>query len=475
MVTKTVGAASLAIAVVIFSLGFIASSYNNARNDFERKEVVVTKPAPAVEPGESEVTSSFCEEFVTYTVPPKGSRINSLWRVTEEMYKGRGYMYRLIAEDNNIKSPYVIQPGQVLRIRMSLCNLTEIPKVQKVVRPKSPPRARVTYHHHPSHPKEKEKVRTIVPPPAPEPAPVAETPVVVVPAPEAVPPTPTTAPAPPVPSPRRTEEGVILPEPRLDPVPRIDLGRTLPQEVEVKLPLLTPGSAWNSFGTNPVESHNWTNQFHVDQGAILGRPLGLSLEPYVAVNATQDTGGFSWNNKVKVEGGLKVVKPFPHGVMNVSLAYASEHRENETRSGPSLSHDGWFGWDQPTRKGEVDFSVKPGSVWWIVGNVSPFEKNNVIGLARAEQGITIAKAKGVSFIPLGWAQAGFDTQDKPWNNRYTVGGGLKMSIPWNTRVVGLQGGYECTRNYDKSITTASTCGPTVKADFWTGWRKLGGK
>lgn len=481
--TKTFIAKITVLGIDIFLLGFITCFWWHGRSEQVEPVQITVAPAPAV--AKTQVVTTPACESKTYTVPPKGDRINSLWRVAEQMYSGRVYLYPLIAEVNGIEAPYVIHPGQVLTIPMSLCDLSQLVKAPVestrrtgVARVSSPVTmqkpAVVEVPTGSSSAPASAPVQVAQTVPAPTTAPVASAPAIATPAVVPTPAVSETAPAPA--SVAQTSNTVVS---SVAPVrPRLEVQQTL-GHVKPDLPLLTPGSTWNSFGTTPVESGNWINQFHFDQGIVLARPAGLNVEPYVALNVTQDSRGFSWNNKTKVEAGVKLAKPLSHGVMNVSLAYASERREavdgrpSETRSGLTLFHDAWFGWDQPTNSSQRNyFSATPGTVWWVVGNVSPFEKGNVIGLARAEQGVTAVKAGGISFIPTAWAQAGFDSKDNPWNNRYTLGGGLKIAIPWKTGTIGVQGGYECTQSYDQVASTSATCGPAVRMDFWTGWRRV---
>ncbi len=469
MMRKKIG---LIIALLAsLGLGFLFCHMWWSRTPVPKQVTVVEKPAPAVvQTPQKEAVITACVD-TSYTVVPK----DNLWKIAKKVYGGRAYLYPLIAEVNGIEFPYVIQPDQVLKIPMNLCNLSGLPKAPaktKVVSKK----ASSTKAEVPPTPAPKPVETAVV---VPVPAPPVVAPVQASPAPVVV---PAPTPSPVVPAPAvASNEGVLIVDPPAK--PNFVTVQAPARVAEVSTPLLTPGSIWNSLVTNPIERGNWVNYFHVDQGIILGRPMGVAIEPYVALNVTQDSKGFQWNNKAKAEEGLKLSKPLANGFINVSGAYATERREetgsrpSETKSGLILYTDGWLGRDQPTNSsGNNFFSNTPGSVWWVVGNVSPFEKGNIIGLARAEQGITAVKVKGVSLIPIGWAQAGFDTQNKPWNRRYTMGGGLEVDIPWNTGVVGFQGGYECTRNYGEKITPSSaTCGPAVRLDFWSAWRKIGGK
>jgi hypothetical protein len=236
----------------------------------------------------------------------------------------------------------------------------------------------------------------------------------------------------------------------------------------------------------PIEPNNYVNYFHIDQGFILGRFGKIDVEPYVAVNATKDTKGYQWNNRAEGEVGLKLVRPFKQGMVAVGGAYASEYRfsakgvRSQNRSGPIGFASTWFGWNQPTPHSAERkfFSSLPGSTWANIGNISPFEKGNVIGLGRIEQGVTLTKIGRVSLIPQGFLQVGVDSDKKPWNNRATYGGDFKLAIPWKSGTVDFQAGYECADQY-RGVRTPGTptsmCGPAFKVNLWTGWRIKGGQ
>jgi hypothetical protein len=297
--------------------------------------------------------------------------------------------------------------------------------------------------------------------------------------------TTTTSTTPPTQVPPSSQEGFVVPKPTE--APRSSSVTTNASSLplaEAPFVRTAPGSIWDSFGRSPIERGNQVNYFHIDQGIVLGQVGGMDLTPFVAFDATRDSQGFAWNNKTRSQAGLKLVKTFGKGVVDFGGAYAVEKRQEvrnvpaETKSAWIGFTTGWFGWDEPTRKeGEGLFASHPGTAQWYAGNISPFEYRNLIAVGRVEQGVAVAKAVGVSFVPLVWGQAGFDSQNKPWNNRYIYGGGLKVALPWSRGVGDVQGGYECARTHDNHGVPigSSMCGPTVKVDIWTGWRKkIGG-
>lgn len=472
---------SISTLVIGILLGFLAGHYGCTKSKpISVKQVKVATPAPAVVATPTPITVTVatpaCKDR-DYTVKAG----ESLWRIAKREYND-GSLYTKIAEASGVKNADLIHPDQTLVI--PCYDEKNDNKVVNVGKPVSPTKVRRTnasnLHVTKATPSGETKSQN--------------TTVVMVMAEEAKPTVTSTQPVAPVAEPAKVAPEVVTPQTvqvweekasasdgqvqvasaTAQPAVQFSQGPVATAD----LSLLRPGSAWNSLGTTPVEDGNWVNQFHLDQGIVLTQVGGVLVEPYVALNATVDTEGYTWNNKAKVEAGLKLSKPLPHGVVNMSVAYANERREKEMGSKSNLIfyNDAWFGWNQPSaNKGDSSMTL-PGTIWWVMGNVSPFEKNNVIGLARAEQGVTVAKIGKVSLTPTGWGQAGFDSQDKPWNNRYTLGGGLKVSFPWRTGVLGIQGGYECTRYHGKAaVSSSATCGPAVKVDVWSGWRNISGR
>ncbi len=465
--------------VVVFLAGIVAGYFlwkceaiSTTVQAAEVKEVVKATP----EPVKKEVVSApVCEERQYTTI--KG---DTLWGIANKQYGGRAYLYQLLAEKNGVKNPNLILADQKMVIPCCLCDLPALESSKSVAKVSTVAR------------KENKVARAavstpaIVPPPAPVVVPVAPVAPASTPAP-AVAPVPAPAPTVQAPVPPK-ETAVVIPAPAQTKVPVAtaptpSFEKTQSTKSDTPFVRVAPGSTWNSFGFSPIERGNKVNYFHADQGVILGElPGRVQFEPYVAVNATKDTKGFSWDNKVKAEAGVKLVKAFPLGMLSVGTAYASETRKgdvgNDTKSGLTAYTEGWFGWDQTTPGTRTSlFSSLPGNSWFNVGNTSPFEKGNVIGVIRAEQGVTMVKTKRLSLIPDAWGQVGFDTQGKPWNNRYLYGGGMKMTVPWSSGVLAVRAGYECAKEYGNNATSSSAmCGPVVSADLWTGWRKkMGGR
>jgi hypothetical protein len=264
----------------------------------------------------------------------------------------------------------------------------------------------------------------------------------------------------------------------------------------VPQPKMLVWSMWNTLEENPIEPGDKVNMFHADVGIVIGRIKKFQFEPFIAIDGVKDIPkGYSWNNRFKAQVGFKVVRPIAirptiSGMVEFGVSFASETRfrsgglPSQTKAGEILFFNGWFGHDMPTRhatKRKFFTGALPGTYQWWAGTLSPFEKDkgrfaNFMGTIRLDQGFTLAKLGGVSFIPTGRFQFGFDTYGNPWNNRYTYGGGLKVAFPWKSGIMDFQGGYYCATQYvGTPVAGGSRCGPGFGVNFWTGGRKkLGG-
>jgi hypothetical protein len=230
----------------------------------------------------------------------------------------------------------------------------------------------------------------------------------------------------------------------------------------------TPGSVWNTFGTSPVESGNVVDMFHVGQGVIVGHVGTVEVVPYVAFNASTDSQKLSWNNKIEVEGGVKLNKNFENGYVDLGIAYGTERIYTETDSFKStivMSSSGWFGY-QASNKYDT-----PGTVMWELGNNSPSDESNTIGEIRVEQGYNFLKGIRSSAGIVGWGQLGFDTQNRSWNNRAITGGGFRLTIPTKNSNTNITFGYECISTFSDGT---NLCGPTIELDVWAGWKNIKG-
>jgi LysM repeat protein len=239
---------------------------------------------------------------------------------------------------------------------------------------------------------------------------------------------------------------------------------------ELDYPATLPGSFWVVAGNlSPIEMNNQMLSEHLEQGLTLWRDGKNSIVPYVSVDATSDSKGYDWNNKLTLAAGMKYIRGLPHGVVQVGAAYASEQRFKSANDNSQLMgfSSYWFGWQPLTSVSDCEHCpIFPGSSWGIVGNVSPAEHNNVIGLLYAQQGVRIGKLKRVSIVPYFETTLGWDSQDKPWNNRRVLGGGIKGAIPVGSSIINIGGVW---RDEYRWLNKQRASGWTVYVDLWSGW------
>jgi hypothetical protein len=212
-----------------------------------------------------------------------------------------------------------------------------------------------------------------------------------------------------------------------------------------------PGSAWSVLGNvSPVEKGNLISSSYVEQGINIFTKDFFSVIPYVSLSPTFDTKGYDWNNRLVSNVGLKLAKRFDNGMVSVSGGYANETRfkSGDSDGAPFVRADTWFGW-----KGE-DHKY-PGSVWGVVGNISPVEHGNVIGVVHVEQGVVAHRFdNGATLVPFVEATITRDSKKYDWNNRQVLGAGLKLNLLYQNE-------------HRKSGASAKSVSLAVK--FWFGW------
>ena len=234
----------------------------------------------------------------------------------------------------------------------------------------------------------------------------------------------------------------------------------------------TPGSIWDSYGTIPVENDNWVNQLHLDQGivtAIIGNVWEVT--PYAAINIMNNSKGYYWEDTSEIEGGVKLVRHFDSGVIDFGVAYGNEYIKNITPSSYSslmFFTDGWFGYNSFGR------DDTPSSIWWTVGNVTPFEGDNIIGLARVDQGYNFYQQNNIALGVAGWGEIGFDTRGYFYNNRQIIGIGLRASTSGKHGSAIVTVGFECFTGQSVAGQSISSngCGPAINLDLWDGWNNM---
>ena len=189
-----------------------------------------------------------------------------------------------------------------------------------------------------------------------------------------------------------------------------------------------PGQGWTSIGNqSPIEHNNFYLQSYVEQSAAVYSTFSgsVTVTPFVGMGLVLDTKGYEWNNKVLPRIGVKVNKYFRKGVVSVGSAYAYEDRfKSFNSSGMTVFVQDWFGW-QPVADKSSRF---PGSTWMEVGNLSPVEKGNILGLGYVTQGVVAKRFSRATLIPYFEATVFHDSKGFDWDNRANVGGGVKAAF-----------------------------------------------
>jgi hypothetical protein len=195
----------------------------------------------------------------------------------------------------------------------------------------------------------------------------------------------------------------------------------------------------------------------------------ITVTPFVGLGLVLDTKGYGWNNKIQPKVGVKVNKFFGKGVVSLGSAYSYEDRFNGFhRSGLTIYAQDWFGW-QPVAEKASRF---PGSSWMEVGNLSPVEKGNIIGLGYISQGIVAKRLSRAVLVPYVEAMVFHDSKGFDWENKANVGGGVKAIFPRNGIYTEIGAAYLHENRFQSG---QSAGGLSVFTNFSFNWNLLGRK
>ncbi len=233
-----------------------------------------------------------------------------------------------------------------------------------------------------------------------------------------------------------------------------------------------PGQGWTSIGNlSPIEHNNFYVQSYLEQGAAVFSTYSgsITVTPFVGLGLVLDTKGYQWNNKIQPKLGVKVNKFFSKGVVSVGAAYSYEERfKGINSSGLTLYAQDWFGW-QPVADKSSRF---PGSSWMEVGTLSPIEKGNIIGLGYITQGIVAKRLSRATLVPYVEATVFHDSKGFDWENKATVGGGMKAIFPRGDIYTEIGAAYLHENRFQSG---ASAGGVSVFTNFSFNWNLLGRK
>jgi hypothetical protein len=179
--------------------------------------------------------------------------------------------------------------------------------------------------------------------------------------------------------------------------------------------------------SSPVERRNLLSVTSIEQGFSLWTSGPHAVVPYAALRAGVDQHGFDWNNKAVGQLGVKYVRAFSHGVVQLGAGYAYERRlETDFRAGQPMAFGNyWFGWS-PFEPGRRSF---PGSTWGAVGNDQPAEGDNIIGTFYVDQGVTVVSLGRLGIIPFVELTISADSERRSWNSFRMFGEGIKVLLP----------------------------------------------
>ena len=233
-----------------------------------------------------------------------------------------------------------------------------------------------------------------------------------------------------------------------------------------------PGQGWTSIGNqSPIEHNNFFLQSYMEQTATVFSTFSgsITVTPFVGLGLVLDTKGYEWNNKVQPRLGVKVNKYFRKGVISVGSAYSYEDRfKGFNSSGFTLYAQDWFGWQSVMEKS----SRFPGSSWMEVGNLSPVEKGNILGLGYITQGVVAKRFSRFTVVPYVEGTVFRDSKGFDWDNKATVGAGVKAIFPRGGIYTEIGGAYVHESRFQSG---QSAGGLSLFTNFSFNWNLLGRK
>lgn len=240
--------------------------------------------------------------------------------------------------------------------------------------------------------------------------------------------------------------------------------------VPVTYPRMFPGSFSSSNGLYSPFEDSAISRNRVEQGWTALRWQSSAIVPFVSFEGTFDERGYDWNNKTAFSVGVKGTKTFDSGIIQVGTAYTKERRFKSDRTDSQFTGfaNYWFGWDNLAygSRDRRPFSSFPGSSWGNVGNVSPIEGNNIIGMTYARQGTVLTRVGPLALVPFGDFLLKRDTDEYDWNNGHVAGLGGSVSIPLRAGI--LEAGWAYKWEW-RHISGNRAEGGTWFINFWTGW------
>ena len=231
-----------------------------------------------------------------------------------------------------------------------------------------------------------------------------------------------------------------------------------------------PGQGWTTVGNlSPIEHNDFYSQSYFEQDATAFSTYSgsITVTPFIGLGLSLDTKGYDWNNSIKPRVGIKVNKYFHKGVVSIGSAYSYEDRFQSFNSGAlTLFVQDWFGWQSVADKK----SRFPGSTWIEAGNLVPVERRNVLELGRVSQGFVACRSSEAALVPFVEATVFHDSQGFDWDNRATVGGGVKAIIPRDRIYTEVGASYLHETRFRSGLAAS---GLSVFTTFSFNWNLLG--
>jgi hypothetical protein len=112
-----------------------------------------------------------------------------------------------------------------------------------------------------------------------------------------------------------------------------------------------PGHAWASSGfIAGRDPHNWITTAAVQQGVVVFRHPIVSVVPYAEAGAGFDSKRRPWENRMRYDAGVKLVRPLRGGVIEAGIAERRQHEPLSDRvdSAPVAYVNLWIGWNPRT-------------------------------------------------------------------------------------------------------------------------------
>ncbi len=220
------------------------------------------------------------------------------------------------------------------------------------------------------------------------------------------------------------------------------------------------GSSWGQVGNmSPEENNNIIGVIHAEQGLVAWRndAGNTTIVPFIDGTVTYDTKGYNWNRNLVARAGIKLEQAIPYGTVAFRGGEAYEYccQSGDLAVAPFTSLDYWLGWGYGTQF--------PGSSFGIAGyGLSPVENDNFSMMINVAQGFFAVKAFCGDIIPFAEMSLARDTEGYDWNNKYSLGAGVKYKI--NPIEVGVR--YLRDNRVISGISSDAVC---LFASYWLGW------